>query len=334
MIFVQVLLGGITRLTGSGLSITEWNVIMGALPPLNENQWQELFEKYKQFPQYKIMNGDMDLSGFKSIFLWEYVHRLWARTFGVVFIAGFLYFLYKRWIDKKFAVNLLLLFCLGALEAVAGIIMVKSGLKDNPWVNPLNLSIHLMLALFTFSYLLFITVSFVNGESGPSSSGLIKWLNFFITLTFIQIFLGALMAGHHAALFYPTWPKIGEEWIPSNMITFHPVWLNIFENKAMIQFAHRGIAYILAISLIIFWFVKRKTISSVSIKTIFNYVPIVVLIQVLLGIITIINSLGKIPVIWAVLHQALAIILLTILLYMRFTIAHIKGRPGESVSLP
>jgi heme a synthase len=322
MIYVQVLLGGITRLTGSGLSITEWNVIMGAIPPLHEAQWQEMFDKYKQFPQYKKMNADMDLAGFKSIFWWEYVHRLWARAFGAVFIIGFFYFLYKKWINKKFAINLVILFCFGLLEALAGIIMVQSGLKDNPWVNPLKLGIHLMLALFTYSFLLWLIISFADGGKNVSrSKGLKKWLNYLIVLIFIQIFFGALMAGHKAAIAYPTWPTMNGEWIPSYMITYHPAWVNIFENVTLIQFVHRGIAYILATLLIIFWFAKRKSASGTLLKTVFNLVPLIVLVQVLLGIMTLINSLGQIPVVWAELHQAVAIILLTSLLYLRFTIA-------------
>src|SRR5215831_8206478 len=153
MVFIQVMLGGITRLTGSGLSITQWDVIMGTLPPLNEQQWQKAFSAYQQFPQYKMMNSTMSLSGFKSIFWWEYIHRLWARLMAVVFLIPFLFFLFKRWINKELGRKLIVLFLLGATQGVLGWVMVASGLMDQPWVNPIDLSAHLILALILYVYL-------------------------------------------------------------------------------------------------------------------------------------------------------------------------------------
>ena len=203
MVFFQIIIGGITRLTGSGLSITEWNVMMGTLPPLNDAHWQELFDKYKEFPQYKIMNSDMDLYGFKNIFWWEYIHRLWARLFAIVFIIPFIYFIYKKKIDQKLGSNLFMLFLFGALQGFVGWVMVASGLKDNPWVNPLNLSIHLLLALFLFSFLIRIIVGYksemdlVNKLSESiepqSTFELSKLLSALILLVFIQILLFDLM---------------------------------------------------------------------------------------------------------------------------------------------
>ncbi|MCY7362899.1 MAG: COX15/CtaA family protein [Ignavibacteria bacterium] len=324
MIYFQIVIGGITRLTGSGLSITEWNVMMGSLPPLSEAHWQELFNKYKQFPQFKIMNTEMTLSGFKNIFWWEYIHRLWARLFAIVFIIPFIYFIFKKWIDQKLALNLFFLFVFGAMQGLVGWIMVASGLKDNPWVNPLNLSIHLLLALFLFAFLLRLII-FYRKESEPISTfKMTRALNIFIALIAVQIFFGALMAGHKAALYYPTWPKIGEEWIPSNMNSISPAWLNIFENKAMIHFIHRNLAYLLAISLIVYWYMNRKINASSTFKLSFNLIPVAVLLQVFLGILTVINSLGSIPVVYGVLHQGVAIILLSLILLLRFKIAYSK----------
>jgi cytochrome c oxidase assembly protein subunit 15 len=319
MIFFQIVIGGITRLTGSGLSITEWNVIMGTFPPINEAQWQELFEKYKQFPQYKIMNSDMNLSGFKTIFWWEYIHRLWARLFALIFIIPFLYFVYKKWLGKKLIIHLSVLFVLGAAQGLIGWIMVQSGLKDNPWVNPLNLSIHLMMALFVYLYLLHVTSNFTSKAKHTVGRSFIIGLNTLLVFLIIQIFYGALMAGHKAALFYPTWPLIGSEWIPSAMNTFDPLWLNLFENKALIHFIHRGLAYVLLVFVISFWWINRKGITG-ELNHFFQAIPIVTSIQVLLGIITVLNALGQIPLLWGVLHQAVAIILLTILFYIRFRI--------------
>jgi cytochrome c oxidase assembly protein subunit 15 len=318
MIFFQIVIGGITRLTGSGLSITEWNVIMGTFPPMSETQWQELFEKYKQFPQYKIINNDMNLSGFKTIFWWEYIHRLWARLFALVFLIPFVYFIYRKWLSKKLIIHLSVLFLLGAAQGLIGWIMVKSGLKNNPWVDPLNLSIHLMMALFVYAYLLHVFAHYTQAKKYvPQQKSFIIYFNILILLLVFQIFYGALMAGHKAALFYPTWPKIGNDWIPSSMMSYEPAWLNLFESKALIHFIHRNLAYILACSLLLFWFNNRKHIA-INLKLYFDSIPIIVITQVLLGIITVINALGHIPALWGVLHQAVAIILLTVMLYLRF----------------
>ncbi len=320
MIFFQIVIGGITRLTGSGLSITEWNVIMGSFPPLSETYWQELFDKYKQFPQYKIMNTEMTLSGFKTIFWWEYIHRLWARLFALVFLIPFVYFIYRRWLSKKLIIHLSVLFVLGAAQGLIGWIMVKSGLKDNPWVNPLNLSFHLMMALFLYAYLLHVIANYTELPKQKIKSVFIKSINALLVLLSIQIFYGALMAGHKAALFYPTWPKIGSEWIPAAMNTFEPLWLNLFENKALIHFIHRGLAYLLLFLLVAFWWIHKKSVST-ELQKFYDAIPLLVLLQVLLGIITVLNSLGHIPALWGVLHQAVAIVLLTVMLYIRFRIA-------------
>ncbi len=320
MIFFQIVIGGITRLTGSGLSITEWNVIMGTFPPLSESHWQELFEQYKQFPQYKIMNSEMNLSGFKTIFWWEYIHRLWARLFALVFLIPFVYFIYKKWLSKKLIIHLSVLFVLGAAQGLIGWIMVKSGLKDNPWVNPLNLSFHLLMALFVYAYLLHVYANYSTGVKTNTGHSFISNLYVLIALLIIQIFYGALMAGHKAALFYPTWPKIGDEWIPTAMITYEPAWLNLFENKALIHFVHRGLAYVLLILLIAWWYINRQSFNTNSLKSIYNSIPLLVSAQVILGIITVMNSLGHIPALWGVLHQAVAILLLTAFLYLRFRV--------------
>ncbi len=322
MIFFQILIGGITRLTGSGLSITEWNVIMGTFPPASNEQWQDLFDKYKDFPQYKIMNTDMTLSGFKAIFWWEYIHRLWARLFALVFLIPFIFFLYKKWLDKKRIINLLILFFLGAAQGLIGWIMVKSGLKDNPWVNPLNLSFHLMMALFVYAYLLYVYANYLQeAKFNPTSSRFNSILNWLIVFVSLQIFYGALMAGHKAALFYPTWPKIGSEWIPSAMDTYSPAWLNLFENKALIHFIHRGFAYLLLIILISWWAVYKgdiRTKAPLSLQGVYVSIPLLIIAQVLLGIITVLSSLGSIPAVWGAMHQAVAILLFTAMLFLRF----------------
>ncbi len=316
MIVVQVLLGGITRLTGSGLSITEWNLLMGWIPPMNEVQWQEAFNKYQQFPQFHAINQDMTLSGFKWIFFWEYIHRVWARSIGLVFIFPFLFFIYKKWISKEFVYSLLLLFLLGALQGLVGWLMVRTGLKDRPWVSPFSLSIHLSLALITYCYLIWLTLKQFELTPWPvSSSPTISWFNFLIALTGIQIIFGGFMAGSHAALFFPTWPWMNNTFLPDGLINTNISFIkNFVENTTWIQFIHRNTAYLLTLAILYFWYIKRKKINY----PMFHFLAVMVLIQVALGITTLLLSVGRIPVLWGVLHQSGAVVLLTILLVCRY----------------
>jgi heme a synthase len=319
MIFFQVVIGGITRLTGSGLSITEWNVIMGALPPMTEAHWQELFDRYKLFPQYKIMNADMDLAGFKTIFFWEYFHRLWARTFAVVFLIPYVYFVFKRMISRKMAVQLFLLFAFGGVQGLVGWIMVQSGLVDRPWVDPLKLSLHLMLAIALYAMLLKIVSTYSIDRVGFNVTLRMKsWLTALIVIVSVQLFFGGLMAGHKAALFYPTWPKIGSEWLPSYMFTDSPWWINFFENKSLIHFVHRNLAYAIAVLSLGWWFVERHRNGSPLFNTLMTLLPVTVLLQVFVGILTVLNALGKIPIALGALHQAVGLVFFTVLLLLRF----------------
>jgi heme a synthase len=304
MIYFQVLLGGITRLTGSGLSITQWNVIMGSLPPLNHQQWQTAFDQYKQFPQYKLMNSDMDLGGFKSIFFWEYTHRLWGRLLGVVFILGFVYFLVKRKLYWHLIKNLLILFVLGALQGVMGWIMVQSGLQYMPWVAPIDLTAHLLLALLLYGYLLWMALLYIVPENTGSGNERAKGLSLtLIILLALQIGFGGLMAGTHAALFYPTWPKIGSHWIPQSITNGKPFLINLIQDTGTIQLVHRTLAYLICILVIYFFILYRKS-KSTLLRTTIAFLPVIVLLQITLGVLTLLYTSGKIPVTFGVLHQA------------------------------
>src|SRR5215510_7045011 len=176
MIFIQVMLGGITRLTGSGLSITQWDVIIGSLPPMNQEQWQNAFDQYKQFPQYKIMNNDMTLEGFKSIFWWEFIHRFWARLMGVVFVVPFVWFLIKKMIDWNLGKKLIIIFILGGLQGLLGWVMVQSGLVDKPWVSPIDLSAHLILALILYCYLFWVALDVLQPK--PETGSIVSLKSF------------------------------------------------------------------------------------------------------------------------------------------------------------
>ncbi len=313
MVVVQVLLGGITRLTGSGLSITEWNVIMGWIPPLNDLQWEEAFDKYKQFPQFHLLNSEMDLSGFKSIFFWEYLHRVWARLIGVVFLLPFLYFLVRKKFSASFVQLLLILFALGALQGLVGWMMVSTGLKDRPWVTPLSLSTHLLLALLTYCFIYWVYLNYNQRERTNNLS--ITYLNGLIMLTGVQLLFGGFMAGSHAALNFNTWPSMNGSFIPMGLwneqLSFFK---NFVENNTWIQFIHRNTAYVLTLAIVVFWFLNRtkKGVNEL------HWLLLIIFVQVALGITTILLSVGKITLVWAVAHQGCAIILLTLLLRLRY----------------
>jgi heme a synthase len=290
MIIVQVLLGGITRLTGSGLSITEWKPIMGALPPLNEAAWQRAFEGYKNIAQYKYLNSHFSLEDFKFIFFWEWFHRLWARMLGVVFAIGFIYFLVRRYFNKEMVIPFVILFLLGALQGLIGWIMVKSGLNDTSlYVSHIKLAMHFIAALALLCYTLWFALKLLVPEE--QRIGNIR-LNAFtiavILLLTVQLIYGAFMAGLKAAPYAPTWPSMNGEWIPGTISS--ESWAN---NPFNVQFIHRILAYLL-FTVVIFWswsagIVARRSPGSI-LKKVRLHPLILVLLQVVLGIFTVLEA--------------------------------------------
>jgi cytochrome c oxidase assembly protein subunit 15 len=311
MLIIQVLLGGITRLTGSGLSITEWKPIMGVLPPTNEIQWQHAFEQYQTIAQYKYLNTHFSISDFKFIFFWEWFHRLWARFIGIVFLIPFVYFIVKGYIKKWMVNPLIILFLLGALQGAIGWIMVKSGLNDNDlYVSHIRLAIHFVSAMVLISYaLVFGLMLVVKPKQRIQQPVLKKALLWMIALLTIQLLYGAFMAGLKAANAAPTWPTINGMIIPN-------VLSNIFHDRITIHFIHRTLAYILA-ALVIGWWLKAKIINA---STAFNKVKhwtfILVLLQISLGVFSVLTSPGIKPghfglFEWmAQLHQLVGMLLL------------------------
>jgi len=380
MVFFQVIIGGVTRLTGSGLSITKWDIVTGTIPPLSEAKWQEEFGKYQLTPQYKLINQDMNMSEFKFIYFWEFFHRFNARLLGIVFLAGLLYFIYKNWVDRDFFIKLLMLslpgaliallhwimvvsglinkpyvsslmhsinvffalvilsyliyyvirgqkltaylvmlFLLGALIATLGWIMVASGLIDKPYVSPLKLSTHLFFALIILSYLVWLTVYVMReGDKVRIYAPKQKRVALAVMLLlFIQLFLGGILSGMKAGLAYPTWPTMNGEWIPSALSTLPAKWGGIlyydataFWEASLIQILHRCTAYLLVIVIIYFFFQLRGLSKDKVFNTGVTLFPFAVLLQATLGIITVIHCIGHVPVLWGVLHQAGAMLLL------------------------
>lgn len=329
MIFLQVIIGGVTRLTGSGLSITKWDIVTGALPPMNEAGWQYEFELYQQTPQYQKINQGMSLSEFKFIYFWEYFHRLWARLMGFVFIIPFFIFWRKGWIDRPLMRKLGMVVLLAAIVAAFGWIMVASGLVNRPWVNAYKLTLHLSLAIITFCYLLWtIFWVFKIPKLVFHNSSLKRWINTLLIMVSIQIMLGGLMSGMKAALVYPTWPLMHSEFIPSLLFDLSNWRLEHLVDydknpfmPALVQVLHRFLAYALTISGL--WFILKffRSSESVYFKNGMSLWAVVLIAQVLLGIFTLINSVGVVPVGLGVWHQAMALVLLSITLFLRFLVS-------------
>lgn len=332
MTIIQIALGGITRLTGSGLSITEWDVVTGTLPPMSEAAWQILFEKYKSTPQFQILNFDFTLDNFKFIFFWEWFHRLWARTIGLVFAIGFIYFLVKKYFQPKMIQPLIVLFLLGALQGAIGWIMVASGLEgDAVYVKPTRLALHFIFALgllsYTYWFALSLKVKTLRQQPSLEASyknqkfiqhiGSIKSLSWFILVVlFFQLIYGALMAGHKAANVAATWPTINGQWIPTGLTSNDSFFLNAINNTIWIHFIHRGLAYLLLI-LIVWYSIKLFRINGNTFWNLMRRMPLTfVLFQVALGIFTVLSSAKIVPGVWASfewmaqLHQLVGMLLL------------------------
>lgn len=317
MLLVQVLLGGITRLTGSGLSITEWNPLMGALPPLNEEDWQAAFLKYQQIAQFKYLNHEFELSDFKFIFFWEWFHRQWARFMGLVFLFPFIYFWVKGYFKKWMILPLVMLFVLGGMQGLIGWIMVKSGLNDEDlYVNHFRLAIHFMAAMVLIGYTLIFALSLViPKEQRVQNTPLRKFAVAITALLLVQMVYGCFMAGLKVANAAPTWPSINGELIPATL--FKNGFLeSVLHNPITIHFVHRTLAYLIFILIIIWWAKARKQLSSAALNKAKKWPFILVMLQVVLGIVTVVSSttivFGKFGVFeWlAELHQLTGMLLL------------------------
>lgn len=337
MVFGQVVIGGITRLTGSGLSITKWEIVTGSIPPLTEQAWQAEFELYKETPQYHKINKGMSLSAFKFIYFWEFFHRLWARTMGLVFAIPFFIFWRKGWLDRALMRRLGIVVLLAAIAASFGWIMVASGLVNRPWVNAYKLTMHLSLGFILFSYLLWTTFKVIQPTPAKiENKSLQKWSFAVMVIAAVQIVLGGIMSGTKAALFYPTWPDMRGEVVPN--LLFNSANWNV-ENfvqydatpfmVALIQALHRGTAYLLTIMVLWFFFKGIKIATPKPFRTGLYLLITMLGIQVVLGILTLVNSVGVIPVGLGVMHQGGALLLLAIALFLNY---QFSGKPSEERS--
>lgn len=337
MLVVQIVLGGITRLTGSGLSITEWDVVTGALPPLNHEQWLNEFHKYQQTPQYRLLNFDFTLGDFQSIFFWEWFHRLWGRLIGIVFAIPFVIFLVQKRFRPEMVRPLIVLFLLGALQGVVGWIMVASGLTgDAIYVKPTRLAMHFVLACLLISYAFWFGLQLlVRKESLVYAPKLKNLTRAILAILVVQLIFGALMAGHKAATAAPTWPDINGSFAPAYVFNRPEGWISIIENSIVIHFIHRSLAYIIFV-LVIAWAIKaNKVRASAAFARWRRLPPVLVLLQVLLGISTVMTSTRIRVARWnifewmAQLHQLVAILLLLSLVGALFFLRK-KQNPNSS----
>jgi cytochrome c oxidase assembly protein subunit 15 len=311
LVFAMVVVGGVTRLTQSGLSIVEWKPVTGVVPPLSQADWQAEFDKYKAIPQYERLNRGMGLEEFKTIFWWEWSHRLLGRMIGVAFLLPFLWFLWRRWIDRALATGLVGIFMLGAVQGAVGWWMVASGLSERVAVSQYRLAFHLTLACLIYAALVRTAarVGARRPEPVPRRIGLTATALF--VLVIVQIYLGALVAGLHAGLMYNTWPLIDGSLVPpaSSLLFDQPAWRNFFENALTVQFDHRMVAYAaVALALLHVGDVLR-TSRSLALRTSAALLAVAACGQAILGIITLLASA---PIALAMLHQAMALLVLTV----------------------
>ncbi len=312
----MVILGGITRLTQSGLSMVEWKLIMGSVPPLTQAEWQTTFDKYQEFPEYKKLNIHYTLSDFKAIFWWEYSHRLLGRLIGIVFLIPFLGFLIKKKLDKALTKKLIFILFMGALQGFLGWFMVKSGLVNNPHVSHYRLAAHLVTAFFLFGYILNLALSI----GWPSTTRIRlpyyrQILNVLLVLISVQIIYGAFVAGLKAGLFYPTFPTMNGVWMPE-IITSSLAsdgWLSIINTIASVQFIHRWMG-VAVWSFALFIAVLYGPSMTAKLKIGFVLLVAIITTQALLGIFTLLYS---VPLTLGVLHQLGALLTLMAWVYAK-----------------
>ncbi|MDH3319769.1 MAG: COX15/CtaA family protein [Betaproteobacteria bacterium] len=301
MVFAIVVVGGVTRLTRSGLSIVEWQPLIGFMPPLSEADWLALFAKYRLTPEYRLVNFGMDLEGFRRIFWWEYVHRLLARLIGFVFLLPLLWFQLKRMLDRPLAWKLWGIFALGALQGLMGWLMVKSGLIDDPKVNPVRLMLHLGLALAIFSAEFWIALGLLQPRTGRAG----RLAAALPIVIYAMALSGGMVAGLRAGAAYNTFPLMNGHLVPPEILMLEPWWRNFLHNMATVQFVHRGFFWLLAVLVPLAWWQRRASPAALALLGAFA-------LQATLGIATL---LAGVPVALGAAHQGGAVLVLAAALW-------------------
>ena len=307
LVFIIIIVGGLTRLTNSGLSITEWELFSGILPPLNQSQWINYFDAYKNIPQFRILNPDMSLNEFKVIFYWEYFHRVLARTIGIFFLIPLIYFYFTKKIDKYFMNKSLIVFSLIVLQGFVGWYMVMSGLVNDVTVSHYRLSIHLLLALIIISMIFWMMANIKNRTFKvffSFSKNNLPYL-ILIIIIFFQIIMGAFVSGLDAGLLHQTWPLMGNNFFPDDIILIDLMNLLNFNEHSLVQFYHRNLAYLISVYIILFSiYIFRKKL--VNLYKPLKILILALLLQILLGIFTLLSGLN---IYLASAHQIISVVL-------------------------
>ena len=313
LVFVMTVLGGVTRLTGSGLSMVEWRPIMGALPPLSAEEWQETFEIYQETPEFKKVNPHFEVEDFKGIFWLEYLHRLLGRLIGFAFAVPFIIFAVRGYIAPREYPKYLLMFALGGAQAVIGKIMVASGQVDAPHVSHYKLTLHLLMAILVYVYMFWVALSLLYPRRDNRRH---PWFGRTVALAGLigtTIASGGFVAGLKAGHVYNTFPKMGDRWVPAEILALQPAWRNLFDNIATVQFDHRVLAMLTLLLVVVYWLRGRKTSLPPRAAPATIALLGAAVFQVALGISTL---LLHVPVSLAASHQAVALVLLTVAIYL------------------
>ncbi len=325
MVFCMIIVGGATRLTHSGLSIVEWEPLVGTIPPLDQEDWDEVFDEYKTSPEYQQVNFGMSLDEFKVIFWWEYFHRLLGRLIGLVFFIPLLYFAIRRKINGSLAKRLFGIFVLGGLQGGMGWYMVASGLVDDPRVSQYRLTAHLGIAFLIFGAIVWTALSVMYPSKTNMSQPVRRMFRFAVAINviiFLMVVSGGFVAGIRAGLAYNTWPLMGNSFVPPDIFILTPGWRNFFENMATVQFDHRIIAYVLAVLVPIFWFkVRRRDVSPQTVIAT-NTLLVLVFTQIVVGISTLLHH---VPVTLGVAHQGIGSLVFVTSLWVTHSLISRRG---------
>ena len=319
LIAAIVIIGGITRLTQSGLSMVKWEPIVGMIPPLSQSDWDEAFSLYKGSPEFRYFNSDFTLDQFKSIFFWEYLHRLIARLLGFIFLIPCVVFWVRGYFNSKLKKQVLLIFALGAFQGGLGWFMVKSGLVDQPHVSHYRLASHLITAFGLMMYIYWVALTLKHQTVDHQAGKLKNVVMGLIGLIGLQITYGAFIAGLKAGLFYTTWPKMGNEWIPSvfGEILRREGIISIIQDPGIVQLIHRMLAIGIVVIVILLWYKSRKIILNDAQKFGLSMITAAVIVQFTLGVFTLINA---VPITLGVLHQFGALFVLISSFYLLFSL--------------
>ncbi len=328
MVVAMMLIGAITRLTESGLSMVEWRPLIGAFPPVSDAEWRRVFDLYRQTSEYRLENAGMSLSEFKTIFWWEYIHRLWGRLIGLAFGLPLIWFALRGYLNKPLALRLFVLFLLGGAQGVIGWWMVKSGLVDRADVSQYRLTVHLGLAFVILGAMLWVLLGLVSRRSGesPAPRRFRRCTIGLLLLIFITALSGGLVAGLNAGYAYNDWPYMNGQIIPEEYADLTPWWLNLFENIAAVQFDHRLLAYASVLGALLLWVAAWRNGLRGGGRRPFDLLAVTVLAQVALGVSTL---WFVVPIPLAVAHQGGAIALFCLAVWAVHTVYRTTDTPGQ-----